>query len=125
MHNNLLDKPRPILQTEIAADFSNNLRELEKRSKRPYSLANVLRIACSPSDRDKARLEIEVDQELRTLNPHCKPMGMLVPMSAFTPTGFQRDLSVGGSTTGAALVQTSVVPEVLPFLRAKSVCGRP
>ena len=45
--------------------------------------------------------------------------GVLVPIEALSPS--RRDLTVSGAPT---VVQTTVGDEVIPFLRAKTVCGR-
>jgi hypothetical protein len=63
-------------------------------------------------------LETEVDSELRALNPHRNVVGRLVPIDVLS-----RDLSIGSGTGGVA-VQTSVGDQVIPFLRAKTVCGQ-
>jgi hypothetical protein len=115
-----IDRPRTLLPTNQVSDFSRNFAQLEKYSKRPYSLRKVIR---ELSDKP-ARLtgfELEISQELQSLNPARQNTGALVPIEAF---GVQRrDLTIGSGF--APVVQTTVSPdEPIPFLRVKSVCGR-
>src|SRR6516165_9314784 len=65
---------------------------------------------------------MEVDMELRALNPYRNVIGKLVPVEALSP--LRRDLSITSPSTGAVTVQTTVGDEVIPFLRSKTVCGR-
>jgi hypothetical protein len=114
-----LDRPRTLLPTNQVSDFSRNFAQLEKHSKRPYSLRKVIR---ELSDKP-ARLtgfELEVSQELQSLNSAQRNTGTLVPIEAF---GVQRrDLTVTGLPQ---VIQTSVSDDMpIPFLRVKSVCGR-
>jgi hypothetical protein len=81
--------PRTLLPTNEISDFDRNLRQLEKGSKRPYSLAKVIRERGSDQPR-LTGLEMEVHQELRALNRGYEPMGTLVPMQALS----KRDLSI-------------------------------
>jgi hypothetical protein len=71
MHDRLadIDHPRPLLSTNVVTDFSRNLYEMERRAKRPYSLVGVLRSQCTRPPK-YSTLEMEVDQELRALNPN-------------------------------------------------------
>jgi HK97 family phage major capsid protein len=101
----------PVTET---TDFIRNFRELEKRSKRPYSLAKVVR---ELSKHNLSGFELEVSQELRALNRGQNALATLIPMEVLS----RRDLSVGGYPMA---VQTSVEPEIIPFLRYKSVTGR-
>jgi hypothetical protein len=96
-------------------DFSRNFRELEKRSKRPYSLAKLIKEVGNHSG--VSGFEMEVHEELRALNRQYDPIGVFVPMEILS----RRDLSVGLSPQ---VVQTSVEPEIIPFLRFKTVVGR-
>jgi HK97 family phage major capsid protein len=109
-----LRHPQTLLPTTQTSDFSRNFRELEKRSKRPYSLAKVIR---ELNKRELSGLELEVSQELRALSRGQNALGILIPMEVLS----RRDLSVGSSPV---TVQTSVEPEIIPFLRYKSVTGR-
>jgi hypothetical protein len=124
MHDRLADINRPLtlLPTTEQSDFSRNLYELEKRAKRPYSLTSVLRSMCETPHRLGA-LETEVDQELRALNPLRGVVGHLVPIEALSQP-WRRDLSITSPSTGSVTVQTTVGDQVIPFLRAKTVCGR-
>jgi HK97 family phage major capsid protein len=109
--------PVTLLPTEELNDFTRNFRELEKRSKRAYSLTRT--ITELSSERRLTGLEAECDAELRTLCGSKRDVnGALVPIEIFN-----RDLS---NTTGVGkeLVQTAVAPQILPFLRTKSVVGR-
>jgi hypothetical protein len=117
-----LDHPRTLLPTTEQTDFSRNLYELEKRARRPYSLTSVLRAMCETPHKLGA-LEMEVDQELRALNPRRGVIGHLVPIEALSQP-WRRDLSITTPSTGAVTVQTTVGDEVIPFLRSKTVCGR-
>jgi HK97 family phage major capsid protein len=108
-------RPHPLLPTTAVTDFSRNFRELEKRSRRPYSLAKVIREIGNHSG--VSGFEAEVHEELRALNRQYDPLGTYVPAEVLS----RRDLSVSGS---AVTVQTSVEPEVIPFLRFKTVTGR-
>ena len=117
-----LDHPRTLLPTTEQTDFSRNLFELEKHARRPYSLTSVLRAMCETPHKLGA-LELEVDQELRALNPRRGVIGYLVPIEALSQP-WRRDLSITTPSTGSVTVQTSVGDEVIPFLRAKTVCGR-
>jgi hypothetical protein len=121
MHDRLaeIDRPRTLLPTDQVFDFSRNLRELEQRARRPYSLTSLLRSMCvTPPNLDA--LETEVDQELRTLNPNRNVIGKLVPVEVLAQP-WRRDLTIGGYPQ---VVQTTVGDQVIPFLRAKTVCGR-
>jgi hypothetical protein len=83
MHDRL-DHPLTLLPTNELTDFSRNLYELEKRAKRPYSLTSVLRAMCETPHKLGA-LEMEIDQELRALNPNRGVIGHLVPLEALSP----------------------------------------
>jgi Phage capsid family len=113
-----IDRPRTLLPTHQVSDFSRNFAQLEKHSKRPYSLRKVIR-ELSDKPARLSGFEMEVSQELQSLNPARQNTGALVPIEAF---GVQRrDLTIGTIPT----VQTTVSPdEPIPFLRVKSVCGR-
>src|SRR5262245_44715893 len=114
----VLDLPHPLLDTDEHSDFTRNFREMQKRSKRPYSLTKVLKSYCkTPPKLDG--FELEVDQELKALNRTRSPVGRLVPIEALST--WQRDLSIAG---GLPVIRTTVQPEIIPFLRAKTVCGR-
>jgi hypothetical protein len=39
----ILDHPHPLLPTTQVSDFTRNFRQMEKASKRPYSLSKVIR----------------------------------------------------------------------------------
>jgi hypothetical protein len=91
---------------------------MEHRAKRPYSLTKVIR-ALSSTPYQLDGFEVEINQELKALNRSRNVNGVLVPIEALSPT--RRDLTVSGYPT---VVQTTVEPEIIPFLRAKSVCGR-
>jgi hypothetical protein len=113
-----IDRPHTLLPTNQVSDFSRNFAQLEKHSKRPYSLRKVIRELSNKPARVTG-FEAEVSQELQSLNPARQNTGALVPIEAF---GVQRrDLTIGTVPT----VQTTVSPdEPIPFLRVKSVCGR-
>ena len=115
------DHPTPLLPLGGVTDFSRNLRELEQRARRPYSLTRVIRAMCTKPVRLDT-LETEVDLELRALNPARTVMGTLVPAEIFSPS--RRDLAITTTSSGGIMVQTSVQPEIIPFLRAKTICGR-
>jgi hypothetical protein len=120
-YSDTLDHPRPLLSTNVITDFSRNLWEMEKRAKRWYSLTSVLRSMCTTPPA-YSTLEMEVDQELRALNPNRNVIGHLVPVEVLSP--LRRDLSIGTPSAGGVTVQTTVGDQVIPFLRAKTVCGR-
>jgi hypothetical protein len=108
--------PYPLLPTNQLSDFSRNFRQLEKTAKRPYSLSKVVReLAKQPPS--LSGFEMEVHQELASLNRDRQVMGRFIPMEVLS----RRDLSVGGLPQ---VVQTSVGEDVIPFLRFKSVTGR-
>jgi Phage capsid family len=110
-------RPHPLLSTNQNSDFSRNFLELQSRARRPYSLLRVLRSFCtSPHNLDG--FEMEVDQELKNLNQGRNINGRLVPIEVLSTC--RRDLAIPGLPT----VQTTVADEILPFLRAKTVCGR-
>jgi HK97 family phage major capsid protein len=111
------DLPHPLLQTDEHSDFSRNFREMTKRAKRPYSLIKVLRSYCKTPPRLDG-FEQEVHEELQSLNRSRSPVGRLVPIEALST--WRRDLSIGGYPQ---VVQTTVGDQILPFLRAKTVCG--
>ena len=112
-----VDSPHPLLSTNEHADFARNFREMEKYAKRPYSLMRVLRSFCtSPPSLDG--FEMEVHQELMNLSKGRNVTGRLVPIEALS--SWRRDLTI----PGLPVVQTTVADEILPFLRAKTVCGR-
>ena len=118
MHDTL-DRPRTLLPADIQFDFTRNLRELEQRAKRPYSLTSVVRSMCETPPR-LGTLEMEVDQELRALNPNRNVIGKLVPVEVLAQP-WRRDLTIGGYPQ---VVQTTVGDQVIPFLRARTVCGQ-
>jgi hypothetical protein len=110
------DLPHPLLQTDEHSDFTRNFREMQKRAKRPYSLTRVLRSFC----KTPPKLDVqEVNQELQSLNRARNPVGKLVPIQALST--LRRDLSVAGYPQ---VVQTTVADAIIPFLRAKTICGR-
>src|SRR5215831_10345402 len=112
------DLPHPLLETHEHSDFTRNFREMQKHSKRPYSLTRVLRSYCqTPPKLDG--FEQEVNQELQALNRARNPVGKLVPIQALST--LRRDLSIAGYPQ---VVQTTVGDQVIPFLRAKTICGR-
>jgi hypothetical protein len=121
-YSDTLDHPRTLLPTTEQTDFSRNLYELEKRARRPYSLTSVLRAMCETPHKLGA-LEMEVDQELRALNPRRGVIGHLVPIETLSQP-WRRDLSITTPSTGAVTVQTTVGDQVIPFLRAKTICGQ-
>jgi Phage capsid family len=115
--DSIADHPRPLLSTNEPADFARNFREMEKYAKRRYSLMRVLRSYCqTPPKLDG--FEAEVEQELKALNRTRNVVGTLVPIEALS--SWRRDLTI----PGLPVVQTTVADEILPFLRAKTVCGR-
>jgi HK97 family phage major capsid protein len=63
--------------------------------------------------------EQEVHEELSSLNRARTPVGKLVPIQALST--LKRDLSVAGYPQ---VVQTTVGDQIIPFLRAKTICGR-
>jgi HK97 family phage major capsid protein len=112
------DLPHPLLQTDEHSDFTRNFREMQKRAKRPYSLTKVLRSYCkTPPKLDG--FEQEVHEELSSLNRARSPVGRLVPVEALST--LRRDLSIAGYPQ---VVQTTVGDQIIPFLRAKTICGR-
>ena len=118
----VLDRPHPLLTTTDSSDFSRNFHELQKHAKRPYSLTRVLRSLLRSFCTSPPRLdgfEAEVDEELRSLNRARNVVGRLVPAEALST--WQRDLTIAGYPQ---VVQTTVGDQVIPFLRAKTVCGR-
>jgi HK97 family phage major capsid protein len=111
-------RPVTLLPTNQVSDFSRNFLEMEHRAKQPYSLTKVIRsLSTSPYKLDG--FEVEINQELKALNPGRNVNGILVPIESLSPS--RRDLTVSGAPV---VVQTTVEPEIIPFLRAKSVCGR-
>jgi hypothetical protein len=121
MSSAYLDRPmRPVtlLPTNQVSDFTRNFLEMEHRAQRPYSLTKVIR-ALSSTPYQLDGFEVEINQELKALNRSREVTGVLVPIEALSPT--RRDLTVSGYPT---VVQTTVEPEIIPFLRAKTVCGR-
>jgi HK97 family phage major capsid protein len=105
----------PLLQTNQISDFNRNFAQLEKHAQRPYSLAKVIReLAQQPQK--LTGLEMECDQELKSLNRDRQVLGRFILSQAL----MRRDLT----TSASPVVQTSVSEEVLPFLRFKSVAGR-
>jgi hypothetical protein len=124
MHDRLaeIDRPRTLLPADIQFDFTRNLREMEQRARRPYSLTSLLRSMCSTPP-SLSTLETEVDHELRALNPNRNVIGKLVPVEVLAQP-WRRDLTITSPSTGAVTVQTTVGDQVIPFLRAKTVCGQ-
>jgi hypothetical protein len=111
-----MDCPLPLLATQENPDFRRNFRELQMHANRPYSLARVLRSFCkSPPKLDG--FEYEVHEELRALSPGRNVVGRLIPLEALAT----RQLTIGAYPQ---VVQTTVGEQVIPFLRAKTVCGR-
>jgi HK97 family phage major capsid protein len=109
-------RAQPLLPTNQVSDFTRNFRTFEKAAKRPYSLAKVVRELGKKPSR-LTGFEMEVHQELHALNRDNEPIGVFIPMEVLS----RRDLTL---STGAVSVQTSVQPEIIPFLRYKAVCGR-
>lgn len=112
-----VDRPHPLLSTNETSDFSRNFREMQKHAKRPYSLLRILRSFCTQPQKLDG-FEMEVDQELSNLSRGRNVTGRLVPIEALS--SWRRDLTI----PGLPVVQTTVADEILPFLRAKTVCGR-
>jgi hypothetical protein len=114
----LADRPHPLLQTDEHSDFNRNFRELLIRARRPYSLTRVLRSYCKTPPRLDG-FEQEVHEELSSLNRARTPVGKLVPIQALST--LKRDLSIAGYPQ---IVQTTVGDQIIPFLRAKTICGK-
>jgi HK97 family phage major capsid protein len=112
----IVSRPITLLPTNQTTDFVRNFRQLEKAAKRPYSLAKVIREKGSQPPR-LTGFEMEVHQELCSLNRNYDPLGVMIPMAALS----RRDVSVA---TYPQSVQTSVETDVIPFLRYRSVVGR-
>jgi hypothetical protein len=112
------DLPHPLLQTDEHSDFTRNFREMQIRARRPYSLTRVLRAYCKTPPRLDG-FEQEVHEELSSLNRARNPVGKLVPIQALSK--LRRDLSIAGYPQ---IVQTTVGDAIIPFLRAKTICGR-
>ena len=108
--------PHPLLATVEVPDFGKNLARMEKHAGRPYSLTRLIR-GMSLNKPKLDALEVEVDEELKSLNRSRQVVGVLIP-----PQILNRDLTVGG--TPGVSVQTSVEPTILPVLRAKTICGK-
>jgi hypothetical protein len=106
MHDSILT----LLPTNNGADFTRNFRELERASKRPYSL--LAAIQKSTGGRRLDGMEGEVSAELQKLSGRS---GTMIPMQALT-----RDLTVGSTP----VVQTTVGSDPLPFLRNRAACLR-
>src|SRR5215831_15641133 len=103
------DLPHPLLQTDDHSDFTRNFREMQRHSKRPYSLTRVLRSYCkTPPKLDG--FELEVHDELQSLNRTRSPVGKLVPIQALST--LRRDLTIGGYPQ---VVQTTVGDQIIPF----------
>src|SRR5215472_14317184 len=111
-------RPHPLLSTDQHSDFSRNFREMQIRAKRPYSLTRVLRSFCKTPPRFDG-FEQEVHEELQSLNRARSVVGKLVPIEALST--LKRDLSIAGYPQ---VVQTTVGDQIIPFLRAKTICGR-
>jgi HK97 family phage major capsid protein len=113
-----LDQPfraHPLLSTNQTSDLDRNFREMERLSKRPYSLSKVIReLAKQPLA--LSGFEAEVNQELKALTGDRQVLGTMLPMQALC----RRDLT----TSGMPSVQTSVGEDIIPFLRYRSVVGR-
>jgi hypothetical protein len=118
MSTALADRPHPLLATDENSDFSRNFRELLIRARRPYSLTRVLRSFCKTPPRLDG-FEMEVHEELASLNRARSVVGKLVPLQALST--LKRDLSVAGYPQ---TVQTTVGDQIIPFLRARTVCGK-
>jgi HK97 family phage major capsid protein len=88
---------------------------MERLSKRPYSLAKVIR-ELGQQPPALTGFEAEVNQELKALTRERQVMGTMLPMQALC----RRDLT----TSASPAMQTSVTEDVIPFLRYRSVCGR-
>jgi HK97 family phage major capsid protein len=107
-----------LLKTEDLSDFTRNLRDLESRGGRKYSLSRALADMVAVG-KPQGAVEIEAHAELASLSDRSLNDGtLLVPLSALDG---RRDLDSGDSSS---LVQTKVSAQVLPFLRYKSICGR-
>jgi hypothetical protein len=119
LDDRILDHPHPPLETERVSDFRRNFRELQKHAKRPYSLTKLIRSLCTRPPRLDG-FENEVNEELRALNRARNVVGHLVPIEALST--WRRDLTIGSGF--APVIQTTVGREVVPFLRAKTICGR-
>jgi hypothetical protein len=112
----ILDRPHPLLETNQVSDFSRNFRQMEKASKRPYSITKVIReLGRKPPK--LTGFEAEISQELSALSRERDMDGPMIPMAVLS----KRDLSVA---TYPEIVQTSVETDVIPFLRYKAVTGR-
>jgi HK97 family phage major capsid protein len=119
VNNALADRvfhAHPLLPVTAVTDFSRNFRQLEKACKRPYSLAKVIHEQGIKPSR-LIGFELEVHEELHALNRQYDPIGTFIPLEILS----RRDLSVGAYPQ---VVQTSIEPEIMPFLRYKTVTGR-
>jgi len=97
------DLPHPLLATNEHSDFTRNFREMQKHSKRPYSLTRVLRSFCKTPPRFDG-FEQEVREELSSLNRARSVVGKLVPIQALST--LKRDLSIAGYPQ---IVQTPLI----------------
>src|SRR5262245_41476957 len=68
------DLQHPLLDTNELSDFTRNFREMQRHSKRPYSLTRVLRSYCKTPPKLEG-FEQEVNQELQALNRARSPDG--------------------------------------------------
>jgi hypothetical protein len=60
--------PHPLLETTQVSDFARNFRQIQKASKRPYSLLKLIREMGEKPARVTG-LERECSEELQLLNP--------------------------------------------------------
>jgi HK97 family phage major capsid protein len=105
-----------LLQVEGLDDFNQNLRSLEGKAGRRFSLARA--ISSKANGNFAGCLETEVGLELQNVYSHSADgQTVLFPLSALDDG--RRDLD-----SSSPLIETHVSREVLPFLRARSVASR-
>jgi hypothetical protein len=107
-----------LLQTETPSDFVRNLRELERSSKRSFSIAKALRETLTSGH--PTGMELEVSNELKLLSGRNggDPNAFMIPAEALSQ---RADLD---SSSSSQLVPVRIEPSILPYLRNRTICGR-
>jgi HK97 family phage major capsid protein len=90
-----------------------------------YSLARAILSQVDPAAYARqAGFEAEQGRELQRRSGGLDTAGLLVPIDVMFPAAQQRDFSVGTASQAGNLVQTTVMPNLIAALRARSVVAQ-
>jgi HK97 family phage prohead protease len=98
---------------------------MNDKEKRRYSFVNMMNALANPNDRgaqERAAFEFECSTAARERSERTGKPGVTIPFDVINRGHAQRDLTAGGSTTGAKLVATDLLAEdFITLLRQRMV----